>query len=225
MVFRSIVFYNSLRKGFLAFLSLLLISCSTIESTMDETWDSITSAGDYLYDSIAIWEDDEPEQSEAVIIEEAVEVPEFAMPDESVPYIDQNFNQQITPSAPQVFSNMNYDPIYRSQRQYYYVGPNGTPMPAPPPPPFPQYSIDQARDSVPYSYYNNLNAPPQIYVPQNSPIPPIGASPNIQGQIPMESPKTILTKDEEMELFGIQNNCIRVVEDYVNGGYICDDFD
>ena len=80
MVFRSIVFYNSLRKGFLAFLSLLLISCSTIESTMDETWDSITSAGDYLYDSIAIWEDDEPEQSEAVIIEEAVEVPEFAMP-------------------------------------------------------------------------------------------------------------------------------------------------
>ena len=179
MVFRSTVFYNSLRKGFLAFLSLLLISCSTIESTMDETWDSITSAGDYLYDSIAIWEDDEPEQSEAVIIEEAVEVPEFAMPDESVPYIDQNFNQQITPSAPQVFSNMNYDPIYRSQRQYYYVGPNGTPMPAPPPPPFPQYSIDQARDSVPYSYYNNLNAPPQIY---NQVFSPLGAFENYSFQ-------------------------------------------
>ena len=34
-----------------------------------------------------------------------------------------------------------------------------------------------------------------------------------------------LTTDEEMELFGIENNCIRVVQDYINGGYMCDDFD
>ena len=34
-----------------------------------------------------------------------------------------------------------------------------------------------------------------------------------------------MSKDEEMELFGIQNNCIRVIEDYVNGGYMCDDFE
>ena len=35
----------------------------------------------------------------------------------------------------------------------------------------------------------------------------------------------MMSKEEEMELFGIQNNCIKVVEDYVNGGYACDDFD
>ena len=33
---------------------------------------------------------------------------------------------------------------------------------------------------------------------------------------------TPMSKDEEMELFGIQNNCIRVIEDYVNGGYVGD---
>ena len=35
----------------------------------------------------------------------------------------------------------------------------------------------------------------------------------------------MLTEEEEMELFGIQNNCIQVVKDLVNGGYVCDDFD
>ena len=41
-----------------------------------------------------------------------------------------------------------------------------------------------------------------------------------QKQIPR-----MLTEEEEMELFGIQNNCIQVVKDLVNGGYACDDFD
>ena len=40
----------------------------------------------------------------------------------------------------------------------------------------------------------------------------------------LNAPKP-MSKDEEMELFGIQNNCIRVIEDYVNGGYMCDDFE
>ena len=64
-------------------------SCSTIDSTWDSISESVESAGDYLYDSVNFWEDDEePEQSDAVIIEEAVEVPEFALPDED--YFDQN---------------------------------------------------------------------------------------------------------------------------------------
>ena len=28
-----------------------------------------------------------------------------------------------------------------------------------------------------------------------------------------------------MELFAIQNHCVRVKEDFVNGGYVCDDFE
>ena len=115
-------------KFLLALPLLLVSSCSTIESTMDSTWDSITEAGDYIYDSVNFWEDDEPEQSEAIIIEEAVEVPEYAIPEQNfgndLPQ-QQNFSQNI-PMQPY------YDPIYRSQRQYYFVGPNGTPMLAPP---------------------------------------------------------------------------------------------
>ena len=61
----------------------LITSCSTIESTLDSTWDSISEAGDYIYDSVNFWEETEPEQSEAIIIEEAVEVPDYAMPDET----------------------------------------------------------------------------------------------------------------------------------------------
>ena len=61
----------------------LITSCSTIESTLDSTWDSISEAGDYIYDSVNFWEETEPEQSEAIIIEEAVEVPDFAMPDQT----------------------------------------------------------------------------------------------------------------------------------------------
>jgi hypothetical protein len=109
-----------------------------------------------------------------------------------------------------------FDPIYRSARQYYFVGPNGTPLLAPPPPPFPQYSIDQASPVVPYSYYNNLNPTRQ---PQ--------ALDQIQRSEPSSTkilPK-MLTRDEEMELFAIQNDCVRVKEDLVNGGYVCDDFE
>ena len=112
-----------------------------------------------------------------------------------------------------------YDPIYRSQRQYYFVGPNGTPMLAPPPPPFPQYSIDQVAPVIPYSYNNNLNYAPMPMQQENprtfkkSEVPPLKQVPRM------------MSEEEEMELFGIQNNCIRVVKDYVNGGYACDDFD
>ena len=34
-----------------------------------------------------------------------------------------------------------------------------------------------------------------------------------------------ITLEEEMELFGIQNDCVRVKTDYVNGGFMCDDYD
>ena len=97
-------------------------SCSSIESTLDSTWDSISEAGDYIYDSVNFWEETEPEQSEAIIIEEAVEVPDYAMPDptaQSFP-VQPSFSQQQAPTQPY------YDPIYRSARQYYFVGPNGT---------------------------------------------------------------------------------------------------
>ena len=101
---------------------ILLSSCSTIESTVDSTWDSITEAGDYIYDSVNFWEEEEPDQSEAIIIEEAVEVPEYAIPDQEfiVPQsVPQNMVQQSSPLP-------YYDPVYRSARQYYFVGPNGT---------------------------------------------------------------------------------------------------
>ena len=201
-------------KFLLALPLLIVSSCSTIESTMDSTWDSITEAGDYIYDSVNFWEDDEPEQSEAIIIEEAVEVPEYAIPEQNfgndLPQ-QQNFSQSI-PMQPY------YDPIYRSQRQYYFVGPNGTPMLAPPPPPFPQYSIDQVAPVLPYSYNNNLNYAPMPMQQENPrtfkelEVPPLKQVPRM------------MSEEEEMELFGIQNNCIRVVKDYVNGGYACDDF-
>ena len=94
---------------------ILLSSCSTIESTVDSTWDSITEAGDYIYDSVNFWEEEEPDQSEAIIIEEAVEVPEYAIPDQEfiVPQsVPQNMVQQSSPLP-------YYDPVYRSARQYY----------------------------------------------------------------------------------------------------------
>ena len=153
-------------------------------------------------------------------------MPEYALPDQD--YLDQNQNMmpieqqaqtfQQTPSIPY------FNPIYRSQRQYYYVGPNGTPLPAPTPPPFPQYSIDQT-NPVPFSYTNNFGYPmmnnnlPNNNLPNN--IPPLRTLKN-NPKVNAPSP---LNKDEEMELFGIQNNCIRVIEDYVNGGYMCDDFE
>ena len=191
----------------------MIQSCETIESTVDSTIDSISEAGDFLYDSVNFWEDDEPEQSEAVVIEEAVEVPDYALPDtqyfEGTQQQEMNSGQFQPPIQQQTF----YDPIYRSQRQYYYVGPNGTPMLAPPPPPFPQYSIDQAAP-LPYSYSNNLG------IPQNYPETFLN-----QNRNPQNNNSPAVTLDEEMELFGIQNNCVRVAKDYVNGGFMCDDYD
>ena len=198
-------------------------SCSTIESTVDSTLDSISEAGDFIYDSVNFWDEDEPEQSEAVIIEEAVEVPEYAIPDESYfePGLsqEQNFSNQQS-FQPQANVQPYYDPIYRSQRQYYYVGPNGTPMLAPPPPPFPQYSIDQVAP-LPYSYSNNLDIPRSSYPNMNNFAPRLNLDVINQNQ----NVKPTITLEEEMELFGIQNDCVRVKEDYVNGGFMCDDYD
>jgi len=189
----------------------LITSCTSIESTLDSTWDSISEAGGYIYDSVNFWEETEPEQSEAIIIEEAVEVPDFAMPNEAPQNLPMqpSFSQQPTMQP-------YFDPIYRSARQYYFVGPNGTPMLAPQPPPFPQYSIDQVSPVLPYSYNNNLNlAPPVLQTPNNSNL----------NLVPEKQIPRMLTEEEEMELFGIQNNCIKVEKDLVNGGYVCDDFD
>lgn len=201
------------------FLVSFLNSCSSIESTFDSTVESISEASEYFYDSVAFWEDDEPEQEQAIIVEEAVEVPQFALP--TTNQINQDFsqpNQQFIEQQP-IQPNYGYypgPPIYRSARQYFSVTPNGTPMPAPPPPPFPQYSIE-SNPNIPYSYganydYMNRNSIIQNYSPPAN---------NIQNQ----PQRNLLTEDQEMELFGIENNCIRVVKDYMSGGYECDDFD
>ena len=202
--------------------ALLLNSCSSIDSTLDSISESVSTAGDYIYDSVNFWEDeDEPEQSDAIIIEEAVEVPDYALPDQD--YLDQNQNMMQTDPQAQTFQQIPSTPyfnsIYTSQRQYYYVGPNGTPLPAPAPPPFPQYSIDQS-NPVPFSYTNNFG-----YPTTNNNLPNINAQPRILKNNSQINAPTPMSKDEEMELFGIQNNCIRVIEDYVNGGYMCDDFE
>ena len=202
---------------------ILVQSCSTIESTVDSTLDSISEAGDFIYDSVNFWGEDEPEQSEAIIIEEAVEVPEYAIPDES--YFEPGLSQEQNFSnkqnfQPQVNAQPYYDPIYRSQRQYYFVGPNGTPMLAPPPPPFPQYSIDQVAP-LPYSYSNNLDMPRSFNPNMNNFAPRQNLGVTNQNQ----NVKPTITLEEEMELFGIQNDCVRVTEDFVNGGFMCDDYD
>ena len=214
---------RTLRTLSMSMMLILVQSCSTIESTVDSTLDSISEAGDFIYDSVNFWDEDEPEQSEAVIIEEAVEVPEYAIPDESYfePRLsqEQNFSNQQS-FQPQVNAQPYYDPIYRSQRQYYYVGPNGTPMLAPPPPPFPQYSIDQVAP-LPYSYSNNLDMPRSFNPNMNSFAPRQNLGVTNQNQ----NVKPTTTLEEEMELFGIQNDCVRVTEDFVNGGFMCDDYD
>ncbi len=214
---------RTLRTLSMSMMLILVQSCSTIESTVDSTLDSISEAGDFIYDSVNFWDEDEPEQSEAVIIEEAVEVPEYAIPDESYfePGLsqEQNFSNQQS-FQPQVNAQPYYDPIYRSQRQYYYVGPNGTPMLAPPPPPFPQYSIDQVAP-LPYSYSNNLDMPRSFNPNMNSFAPRQNLGVTNQNQ----NVKPTITLEEEMELFGIQNDCVRVTEDFVNGGFMCDDYD
>ena len=214
---------RTLRTLSMSMMLILVQSCSTIESTVDSTLDSISEAGDFIYDSVNFWDEDEPEQSEAVIIEEAVEVPEYAIPDESYfePGLsqEQNFRNQQS-FQPQVNAQPYYDPIYRSQRQYYYVGPNGTPMLAPPPPPFPQYSIDQVAP-LPYSYSNNLDIPRSFNPNMNNFAPRQNLGVTNQNQ----NVKPTITLEEEMELFGIQNDCVRVKEDFVNGGFMCDDYD
>ncbi len=210
---------RTFRTLFISMILILVQSCSTIDSTLD----SISEAGDFIYDSVNFWDEDEPEQSEAVIIEEAVEVPEYAIPDESYfePGLsqEQNFSNQQG-FQPQVNAQPYYDPIYRSQRQYYYVGPNGTPMLAPPPPPFPQYSIDQVAP-LPYSYSNNLDMPRSFNPNMNNLAPRQNLGVTNQNQ----NVKQTITLEEEMELFGIQNDCVRVTEDFVNGGFMCDDYD
>ena len=215
--------FGTIRTLSIAMMLAFVQSCSTIESTVDSTWDSISEAGGYIYDSVNFWEEDEPEQSEAVIIEEAVEVPEYAIPDENYfePGLsqEQNFSNQQN-YQPQANVQTYYDPIYRSQRQYYYVGPNGTPMLAPPPPPFPQYSIDQVAP-LPYSYSNNLNIPGTLNPNMNNFAPRQNLGVSNQNQ----NVKPTITLEEEMELFGIQNDCVRVKKDYVNGGFMCDDYD
>ena len=195
----------------------LLNSCSTINST----WDSISEAGDYLYDSVVFWEDEEPEQEQAIIIEEAVEVPEFAIPENR--FNDQFGNEMLNnqqidqPSLNDNYQNPYFDPVYRSARQYFYVTPNGTPMPAPPPPPFPQYS-DEGQDRQIQSYGNNfnykfddkMNSFNQLYQ---------------QNPQDLQSGDNFLSQEEQMEIFAIQNDCIKVEIDYMNGGFRCSDMD
>ena len=195
----------------------LLNSCSTLNST----WDSISEAGDYLYDSVVFWEDEEPEQEQAIIIEEAVEVPEFAIPENR--FNDQFGNEMLNdqqidqPSLNNNYQNPYFDPVYRSARQYFYVTPNGTPMPAPPPPPFPQYSVE-GQDRQIRSYGNNfnykfddkMNSFNQLYQ---------------QNPQDLQSGDNFLSQEEQMEIFAIQNDCIKVEIDYMNGGFRCSDMD
>lgn len=196
---------------------ILLNSCSTLNST----WDSISEAGDYLYDSVVFWEDEEPEQEQAIIIEEAVEVPEFAIPENR--FNDQFGNEMLNnqqidqPSLNNNYQNPYFDPVYRSARQYFYVTPNGTPMPAPPPPPFPQYSVEgQDRqiqsygNNFNYNFDNKMNSFNQLYQ---------------QNPQDLQSGDNFLSQEEEMEIFAIQNDCIKVEIDYMNGGFRCSDMD
>jgi hypothetical protein len=194
--FSKMNYFYRIKKFFITFIAFFISSCSTIDSTFD----SISEAGDYVYDSIVFWEDDEPETEQSIIIEEAVQVPEFAMPQQQN---FQNYQPQRMPSPPGFYG----DPIYRSARQYFFVSPNGTPLPAPPPPPFPQYSIENRNMNQPYSLETYGRAPIQ------------------NRNIPRDSFQPILSEDEEMELYGIKNNCIRVAKDYMSGGFRCDDYD
>ena len=61
--------FSTIRTLCVAMLILFVQSCSTIESTVDSTWESISEAGDFIYDSVNFWDEDEPEQSEAIILE------------------------------------------------------------------------------------------------------------------------------------------------------------
>lgn len=189
-------------------LMFILNSCSTLNST----WDSISEAGDYVYDTVVFWEDDEPEQEQAIVIEEAVEVPEFVMPNQ--PLIGQTTeNQEMIQPPNYGYQAPYFDPVYRSARQYFYVTPNGTPMPAPPPPPFPQYSIEsESRQNQFYGSNFDFSTGSRFYSPR---IPNNSENSQLNTEF--------LSEEEQMEIYGIQNNCIRVEVDYMNGGFRCDD--
>ena len=218
-MFKNLLFYNQFKfKHILLVVFLFFLnSCSTIESS----WGSVKDASGYIYDSVVFWEDEEPEESEAIIVEDAYQVPEFANQPNNQSDNNQMMYQQNVPSPPNQFYGGYSDPIYRSARQYYFVGPNGTPLPAPPPPPFPQYSIEQNNSSYSRPYRNE---PLNNLETMNSDITNLNQFQimETESQIPMNE---IMSEEEEMELFGIENNCIRVATDYMNGGYKCDDFD
>ncbi|MAI85158.1 MAG: hypothetical protein CMM91_09550 [Rickettsiales bacterium] len=208
---------SSFRKVTLIIAFIIIQSCSTIESTWDSVSDSVSEAGDYFYDSVIFWGDDEdPVESEVMIIEEIAEVPDFKP-------IENNQNIQLDSSRNQPSEIFLGNPVYKSARQYYFVSPNGSPMPAPPPPPFPQYSIENqsrfysSEPSRKYGY-ESLNTVPK-FDNQNFEFD------NNQINENLINDRSILSYEEEMELYGIENSCIRVIEDYMNGGFKCDDFD
>ena len=209
-------FKRSLFKLFLLFNFIAIQSCSTIDSAID----SVSGAGDYIYDSVVFWKDDEPEQEQAIIIQEAMEVPDFAIPKSQDSFQNQeSSNMFFEPNL----NNPNFnpplslgDPVYRSARQYYFVTPNGSPMPAPPPPPFPQYSIQGNQESYSYgAYYDFMNGRNMI------PMRNIEQSPNLN-QVDQTN---TLDSETAAEIYGIENNCIRVTKDYMTGGFQCDDYD
>ena len=70
---------------------------------------------------------------------------------------------------------------------------------------FPQYSIDQVAP-LPYSYSNNLNMPRSFNPNMNNFAPRQNLGVINQNQ----NVKPTITLEEEMELFGIQNDCVRV---------------
>ena len=49
--------------------------------------------------------------------------------------------------------------------------------------------------------------------------------PNSNNQLQRNMRPPVVTLEEEMELYGIQNDCVRVAQDFVNGGFMCDDYD
>ena len=61
----------------------------------------------------------------------------------------------------------------------------------------------------------------------NNYLESLSSQPNINNNFETDNmlPNKVMTAEDEMELYGIENNCIRVINDYMNGGYMCDDFD
>lgn len=211
-----VYFRNFVFKLFLILNIIVIHSCSTIDSAID----SVSEAGDYIYDSVVFWKDDQPDQEQAIIIEEAMEVPDFAIPQPPDSIRNQGSpNMVFEPNL----NNPNFnpplllgDPVYRSARQYYFVTPNGSPMPAPPPPPFPQYSIQGNQESYSYgAYFDYMNRRNMV------PMGRMGESP-----MPDQLDQTnTIDSEAAAEIYGIENNCIRVTKDFMTGGFQCDDYD